>query len=182
MKEKLPMTTQQPLQEGYYRTEDGGWEIIANHEIQGVTPEMIDWWWDHIDSTEHYKLWHPRDHVSFEWVVSPANGHIGAVSRIEEFFNGFPEIPVVVEIRWDDPGEANAEYDHVLLASGTGEVSARLMHEYEAAPFGTRMRSHFHFPPETPEAFIRALYEHNKQEMQYFSTFLPNLHQTQVGE
>ena len=38
------MTAQQPVQEGYYKTEQGGWEIIANHEISGVTPEMIDWW------------------------------------------------------------------------------------------------------------------------------------------
>jgi DAPG hydrolase PhiG domain len=42
------MTTHRTLQEGYHKTEDGNWEIIANHELHGVTPEMIDWWWDHM--------------------------------------------------------------------------------------------------------------------------------------
>jgi hypothetical protein len=176
------MTTKRPLQEGYRKTEDGKWEIIANHEIHGVTPEMIDWWWDHMGPTERYKMWHPTDHVSFEWLVSPAtNGHVGAIQRIEEFLNGIPATPLTIDIRWEDAQEADAEYDHVLLATGTGEVRAELMHEYEAAPFGTRMRSHFHLPPQAPEEIVKALYEHNKQEMQYFTTFLPDLYRSETG-
>ena len=175
------MTTQQPLQEGYHKTEDGKWEIIANHELPGVTPEMIDWWWDHIDTTERYKLWHPTDHVSFEWVVSPAtNGHVGAVQRIEEFLNGIPATPLPLEIRWEDANEAKAEYDHVLLATVVGEPRGDLMHEYQATPFGARMRSHFHLAAEAPEEIVNALYEHNKQEMHNFTTFLPDLYRSQV--
>lgn len=175
------MTTQQPLQEGYYQTEHGGWEIIANHEIQGVTPEMIDWWWDHIDTTERYKLWHPGDHHSFAWLISPANGHVGAVQRIEESFGDVSAPPI--EIRWEDSSTATAEYAHVLLASSTmqGVPAADLMHEYEEAPFGTRLRTHFHFPPGAPEEFIKALYQHNKEEMCNFSAFLPDLYRSETG-
>ena len=175
------MATQQPVQEGYYKRDDGGWEIIANHEIQGVTPEMLDWWWDHIDTTERYKLWHPTDHQSFEWLVSPANGHIGAVQRIEESFGNIPSTPI--EIRWEDPKGALTEYDHVLLASSKiyGERAADLMHEYEVASFGTRLRTHFHFPPGAPKEFVKAVYQHNKEEMRYFSTFLPDLYRSQIG-
>src|SRR6266567_9334683 len=129
------MTTQQPLQEGYLKMEDGRWKIIANHELHGVNPEMIDWWWDHIDTTERYKLWHPTDHVSFEWLVSPANGHVGAIQRIKEFLNGIPATPATIEIRWEDAKGANAEYDHVLLATAWGDAEVDLMHEYQAAPF-----------------------------------------------
>ncbi len=174
------MTTQQPLREGYYKREDGGWEILANHEIQGVTPEMIDWWWDHIDTTERYKLWHPTDHHSFEWLVSPSNGHVGAIQRIEESFGGIPAPPI--EIRWEDPTGVPAEYGHVLLASSTmnGERAADLIHEYETDSFGTRLRTHFHFPPGVPEEFIKALYQHNKEEMGNFSTFLPDLYRSQI--
>lgn len=175
------MTAQQPLQEGFHKTENGAWEIIANHELEGVAPEMIDWWWDHIDTTERYKLWHPTDHISFQWVVSPAaNGHIGAIQRIEEYLNGIPATPVTLEIRWEDAKETDAEYDHVLLATVSGDAQGNLMHEYQEASFGTRMRSHFHLAPQTPEEIVNALYEHNKQEMQFFTIFLPNLYHSQI--
>jgi hypothetical protein len=127
-------------------------------------------------------LWHPTDHVSFEWLVSPAtNGHVGAIQRIEEFLNGIPATPLTIDIRWEDAREADAEYDHVLLATATGDAQGELMHEYEAAPFGTRMRSHFHLAPQAPEEIVKALYEHNKQEIHYFTTFLPELYRSQVG-
>jgi hypothetical protein len=42
-------------------------DLVVDHSLLGVTPEMIDWWWDNIDTTERYKLWHPKDHQSFEW-------------------------------------------------------------------------------------------------------------------
>lgn len=174
------MTAQQPVLEGYYQTEYGGWEIIANHEIHGVTPEMIDWWWDHIDTTERYKLWHPTDHISFEWLVPPTYGHIGAIQRIEESFGG--SFASSIEIRWEDARRTDAEYEHVLLASSKmgGVPAADLMHEYEAAPCGTRLRTHFHFPPGVPEEFIKALYQHNKEEMHNFSAFLPDLYHPEI--
>lgn len=176
------MTTQRSFQEGYDRTENGQWEVIANHEISGVTPEMIDWWWDHIDTTERYKLWHPTDHVSFEWLIAPAtNGHIGAIHRIQEFLNGTPEVPATIEIRWEDTMEANAEYDHVLLATFWGDAQGSLMHEYQATPSGTRMRSHIHLAQEAPEEIAEAVYEHLKQEMQNFTVFLPELYQSIAG-
>lgn len=181
------MNTQQPLQEGYQRTETGEWKVIANHELQGIAPEMVDWWWDHIDFTERYKLWHPTDHISFEWLIPPAtNGHIGAVQRIVEFLNGIPSTPATIDIRWEDPVDAEAEYAHVLLATAKGQgemagLKVTLMHEYEEAPYGTRMRSHFQLAPETPEEIVAALYEHNKQEMRNFSAFLPELYRAQNG-
>src|SRR5215469_510568 len=112
------MTTEQSLREGYHKTEKGEWEVIVNHELSGITPEMVDWWWDHIDTTERYKLWHPTDHVSFTWLVSPADhGHVGAVQRVVEFLNGIPETPATLDIVWEDAKDANAEYSRVLLAT-----------------------------------------------------------------
>jgi hypothetical protein len=173
-------------QEGYHRMEHGEWKITANHEIEGVFPAMIDWWWDHIDTTERYRLWHPTDHVSFEWLISPAeHGHIGAVHRVQEFLNGTPEHPLTLEIRWEDPLKApDAEYDHLLLATGRNEddlLNATLMHEYEDdwGIGGTRMRSHFWFPARAPQAAITALYQHNRQEMAHLSTFLPGLYRVE---
>ncbi len=25
-------------------------DLVVDHELYGVTPEMIDWWWDNIDT------------------------------------------------------------------------------------------------------------------------------------
>jgi hypothetical protein len=113
------------------------------------------------------------------------NGHVGAVQRIRETFNGNPETLATLEVRWEDPKNAQAEYDHVLLATGKvadGAFNTTIMHEYTAAPFGTRMRSHFLLPPQAPEAAIKALYEHNKQEMPNCAKFLPALYRSEVGE
>ncbi|GAG87536.1 unnamed protein product, partial [marine sediment metagenome] len=32
-------------------------DLVIDHTLCGVTPVMIDWWWDNIDTTERYKLW-----------------------------------------------------------------------------------------------------------------------------
>ena len=39
--------------------------VKCTTEMLNVTPEMIRWWfvW-HLPSSERYKLWHPRDHIS----------------------------------------------------------------------------------------------------------------------
>jgi hypothetical protein len=172
--------------EGYAQTTDGQWKLTANHTIAGVTPTMIDWWWDSIDSTDRYRLWHPTDHISFEWLIPPTQqGHVGAMHRVQEYFNGTPaEGPVTLDIRWEDAAQAPAEYSHILLATGTGvhnhALDATLMHEYEAMEGGTRMRSHFWFPAHAPESALQALYHHNQQEMAHFSAFLPWLYRAEV--
>jgi hypothetical protein len=36
---------------------------------------MLDWWWDNIDSTKRYKLWHPDSHLKFTW-ENRSDGHV----------------------------------------------------------------------------------------------------------
>ncbi len=176
------MVSEQTFQEGYYRTENGEWKIVVNHEIPSVLPHMVDWWWDHMDRNT-YVLWHPTDHQSFQWIVPPEkHGHVGAVQRIEELLNGIgirPDVlpvPATLCIRWEDATNVDTEYAHVLLATVTGDAQGRLMHEYEEMTGGLRMRSHFTLAKDTPEIIVQALVEHNKQEMSNFSAFLPSLY------
>ncbi len=36
--------------------------------MPGVSPRMIEWWFgDYMQTTDHYKRWHPRDHVWMSW-------------------------------------------------------------------------------------------------------------------
>ena len=59
-------------------------DLVVHHELRGITPEMIDWWWDNIDTTERYRTWHPESHPTFDWEGEAGGGHIGKVHRVTE--------------------------------------------------------------------------------------------------
>ena len=187
---KQPLSSRAQNASGYGRLDGGQWKITAHHTLVGITPAMVDWWWDHLNP-ERYKRWHPTDHISFEWIVPPTHGHVGAIHRVKEFLNGFPDQPLELEIRWEHPVNAPVppEYSHVLLATGTERggkeiLRATLMHEYDVVPTrssGIRMRSHFWFPPQTPEQVIHSLYQHNRQEMLYLAQFLPDVYRAEAA-
>ncbi len=151
--------------------------VIVEHELKDVTPEMITWWWDNIRDTERYKLWHPQDHIAFEWVVPPDRGHVGAVQKASEKIGG---VPMTFLIRWEDPKSLAGSYQFVLAASiisDDGDVIMRFSHEYEAAPYGARMRSTFHVPSGVYWIIHKGLRKHNIEEMARFSEFLPDLYE-----
>jgi hypothetical protein len=154
-------------------------DLIMDHELPNVTPEMLDWWWDHIDTTARYKLWHPKDHKSFRWVTAPDQPHIGKIQEVIETIKG---IPTLLRIRWEDPAKnlIPTSYDHILFASilnRKDESIAWLVHEYQSIANGIRVRSTFRLPAKTPQWFLRGLSKHNLEEMAQFSEFLPSLSQ-----
>ncbi|MFX1277541.1 MAG: DAPG hydrolase family protein, partial [Promethearchaeota archaeon] len=72
-------------------------DLVVDHELKGVTPEMLDWWWHNIKNTERYKLWHPDHHISFEWEKLPEEGEqFGAIQRVIETV----KVPTMLRIRW----------------------------------------------------------------------------------
>ena len=153
-------------------------DLVVDHELYGVTPEMIDWWWDNIDTSERYKLWHPEDHKSFEWEVSPKKGHVGAIQRIVENIG----LPTLLRIRWEDPKSSPIpiEYSHALVGSTLDqddEPMTWLLHEYEPIESGTKLRTTFRLPARVPKPFIEALRKHNIKEISEFAIFLPNLYE-----
>ncbi|MGQ9721899.1 MAG: DAPG hydrolase family protein [Candidatus Jordarchaeum sp.] len=160
-------------------------DLVIEHELRDVTPEMIDWWWDHIDNTQRYELWHPEDHVSFKWEVPPSRyGHVGAIQVAVEKIGGPPSIKL--RIRWEEPSSAPIPtiYSHVLVASIIDHDDKPLIwfvHEYEAESYGTRMRSTFRFPARMPSPILDAMRKHNKEEMEQFSKFLPKLYKQSVS-
>jgi hypothetical protein len=150
--------------------------LVVEHELKDVTPEMITWWWDNIQDTERYKLWHPKDHIAFEWVVTPTQGHVGAIQKATEKIGG---MPMTFLIRWEDPKSVKTEYQNVLAASiisDDGNVIMRFSHEYEATPYGVHMRSTFHVPGRVSWIIRSGLRKHNIEEMARFSEFLPDLY------
>jgi hypothetical protein len=151
-------------------------DLVIDHSLHGVTPEMIDWWWDNIDTTEQYKLWHPKDHQSFQWEISPNKGHIGAIQKVVENIG----VPTTLRIRWEDPDKSPIpiEYTHTLLGSildRNDNPTSWVLHEYESIENGTKMRTTFRLPAKVPKKFIENLHKHNEEEIGEFVNFLPRL-------
>jgi hypothetical protein len=162
-------------------SEDKTIDLVVDHILKGVTPEMIDWWWDNIDTAERYKLWHPKDHKTFQWEVSPKDGHIGAIHRVEEDIGG---ITTTLRIRWEDPkvSPIPIEYSHALLGSildHNNNTTSWVLHEYESIEKGTKMRSTFRLTAVVPKPFIESLRKHDIEEMSEFANFLPTLFKEQ---
>ena len=156
-------------------------DLIVEHELSGVSPEMIDWWWDHIDNSERYRLWHPKDHKSFESEISPANvkDHVGAIHRVVETIEGRP---TTLRIRWENPDSIpiKAEFTHKNAASvlnNKDKPISWVLHEYHSIPNGTHLRSTFRLPAQIPNSFIEHLRKHNIEEIGHFTEFLPRLYE-----
>ncbi|QCF25478.1 DAPG hydrolase family protein [Hydrocarboniclastica marina] len=170
--------------------------IVVDQEIKGLMPEMVDWWWDNIDTTARYKLWHPVAHTSFEWVVPPAYADRlayspGAVQKVDESLGRYD---AQLLITWLDPMlvEDRVEYDHWLYASTDLAVLKNilpqtLIHEYQAnaAGDGILMRSTFTIPSFFDllmPGFSRQLGKHALQEMQFLQYFLPEMFEREYLE
>ncbi len=153
---------------------------ISDYEIQGVTPDMFDWWFDNMD--KGYVLWHPIDHKSFEWIVPPGKvGHVGAILAPGQ---GRPGGAVTKgRSRREDVSFVPADmiiYDHVEANSNidadnknTGQY---IIHQYEATDYGTRLRS-IQVRRPSPGARVEAdPGRHLREEMGRASAFIPELY------
>ena len=53
------------LETGWCRLPDGTGYVAVRTEMPGVSPEMVDWWFDwHPRRPERYRVWHPQAHIS----------------------------------------------------------------------------------------------------------------------
>jgi hypothetical protein len=159
-------------------------DLVIDHELHGVTPEMLDWWWKNMIEPGNYKLWHPKDHVSAVWEVPPSKeSNIGAIHVAEERIGEFPARKLRIRVENPASSPISATYSHVRATSIIGQNNRPvtwIVHEYQAEPYGTRMRSTFRLSANTPKQLIDALRQHNKEEMGRFSEFLPALYKKQM--
>ena len=82
---------------GMTRLRNGELELTIKHDvIHGVTPEMLAWWFCHIDGTmeyagqtlPRYRVWHPFDHIAYRdlTVAADGSGSVGTRRHIVEAF------------------------------------------------------------------------------------------------
>ena len=55
------------LEHGFTRMSDGVWYLASKTTLEHCTGEMIEWWFNHCDSTERFKWWHPTCNVHGEF-------------------------------------------------------------------------------------------------------------------
>jgi hypothetical protein len=152
-------------------------DIVIDHVIPGVTPEMIDTWWLIMSETENYRLWHPKDHFWARLEIKEEAGNTTAIQHVLENIGG---IPSLLHLRLEDSDKITIkkEYSHAVGGSSlnnSGIPYAWVLHQYEEMPGGTKMRSTFRIPVKAPGFFVDSLRRHNREEMSQFSKFLPKL-------
>ena len=80
---------QLPYLSGIARYPDGILHVAVLTRMPGVSPKMIEWWFgEYMQTTEHYKRWHPRDHVWMCWEDKTPGTHIGAKHCVHEYIGG----------------------------------------------------------------------------------------------
>lgn len=167
--------------DGYWKRSDGDWEIMLHHELCGVSVPMVRWWFDNIDTTERYKLWDPKNHLKFQWLVSPhENGHIGAVHKVLQKMSG---IPVSMIFCYTEPAPADRTdgYDNIITADCCGFlvskiIRARYIYEWKATSYGVLVNSRYVVAGWVPSLFVRSIYEHDYPEQKRLADFLPSLY------
>ena len=139
-----------PLESGIYRQGNGIYLVKALTRMPKVKAKMVKWWFaDYMQTTEHYKMWHPRAHLWMDWENKVPGEVIGASHLVDEYIGARME---KLRIQFIDPSEFLDDYK---VEKGRFVICARvglreepinvssMCHVIRDTPFGAEMRSHF---------------------------------------
>ncbi|HTY97738.1 MAG TPA: hypothetical protein VMB91_11905 [Solirubrobacteraceae bacterium] len=124
------------VETGWWVLDDGTAQVAARTPMPGVSPEMVDWWFDwHPREAIRYRIWHPVAHFdnSLEEPDHPgAKPHWGAVHHpVEDVGVGV----VHARICFQDPsslgmsdGSLGAEHVGTVLAAEVGDDRRHMRH------------------------------------------------------
>ncbi|MEP4485510.1 MAG: hypothetical protein ABJ013_07780 [Halioglobus sp.] len=77
-----------------YKTEtkrmpDGTYLVAVRTPMPGVKAKMVKWWFtDYMQTSDHYKRWHPKDHVWMDWENKVPGQIVGASHLVHEYIGG----------------------------------------------------------------------------------------------
>jgi len=196
---------------GVERLRDGILHVAALTRMPAVTPPMIAWWFgDYMQTTEHYKRWHPRDHVWMDWESKVPGTHLGAHHLVHEYVG---DTLHKLRISFLEPeayfGERAGELgDAFVVCARTGLLDkpvdvGRMIHLAVPTAWGCELHSRFwlgYISSRTSSRavesvgnlgwvrralatknFGRALEAHCHEEMTTLAGFLPALYQAEAG-
>jgi len=133
-----------------YRQPNGVYRGQALTQMPGVTPAMIRWWFaDYMQTTEHYKSWHPEAHVWMDWDNKIPGEVIGAAHLVHEYIGADLH---KLRIQFIEPesilGDLPPHPDRFIIAAKAGELNrpvnvTTMCHMVSATEDGAEMRSVF---------------------------------------
>jgi len=129
---------------------DGSYLVAVRTPMPSVKAEMVRWWFlNFLNTTEHYKWWHPNDHVWMDWENKIPGEIIGASHLVHEYIGG--ELSKL-RIQFVNPAEffgynPNDENTFVICArAGMLDIEiniAKMCHIVKNNESGSEMRSRF---------------------------------------
>ena len=118
--------------------------------MPGVTSDMFRWWFsDYLQTTEHYRMWHPEDHVWMGWEHKTLGEITGSHHLVHEYIGG-ELMKLRIQFAWPqeilgyDPTDENT----VAICARVGELEsslniAEMCHVARNIPSGVELRSRF---------------------------------------
>ncbi|SVD08122.1 uncharacterized protein METZ01_LOCUS360976 [marine metagenome] len=135
---------------GVQRLRDGTIEVSSLVNMPDVTSNMFKWWFsDYLQTSEHYKMWHPEDHIWMDWDHKEPGKIIGSHHLVHEYIGG--ELNKLrIQFAWPqeilgyDPNDENT----VVLCARVGELDsslniAEMCHVAQNTSWGVELRSRF---------------------------------------
>jgi hypothetical protein len=203
--EKLPYLS------GIERLPDGVLHVAVLTRMPGVSPRMIEWWFgEYMQTTEHYRRWHPRDHVWMCWEDKQSGTHINAKHCVHEYIGGHLNKLKISFIPPEDyfsealqgapgavaicarPGLLDIPVDigrmvHLALPREWGcELHSRFWLGYVRSRRGSRVVDALGNQPwlrriRSSDKLGRSLLVHCHEEMTTLAGFLPGLYERETG-
>ena len=138
------------FESGVERLDDGVYHVAVLTPMRDVTGAMLAWWFGtYMQTTEHYKMWHPRDHVWMDWENKSPGTHVGGHHLVHEYLGGQLQ---KLRISFLDPvenmgPEAKAP-GRLFVCAQVGALGrpikiARMVHAAYDTAWGCELRSHF---------------------------------------
>jgi hypothetical protein len=138
------------FESGVRRLRDGTVEVASLVSMPGVTSDMFRWWFsDYLQTTEHYRMWHPKDHVWMDWEHKTLGEITGSHHLVHEYIGG-ELMKLRIQFAWPqeilgyDPTDENT----VAICARVGELEsslniAEMCHVARNTPSGAELRSRF---------------------------------------
>lgn len=135
---------------GVHRQPNGVYRVRALTRMPNVKAKMVRWWFaDYMQTTAHYKRWHPTAHVWMDWENKKPGKIIGASHLVHEYIGD--ELSKL-RIQFVDPeeflGPLENRDDRFIVCARVGLLEepinvTTMCHIVRDTPWGAEMRSVF---------------------------------------
>jgi hypothetical protein len=138
------------METGIQRQGNGIYVVKALTRMPGVKAQMVRWWFaDYMQTTEHYKRWHPTAHVWMGWENKEPGKIVGASHLVHEYIGTEMQ---KLRIQFIDPTEFLGAFEiqdsRFVICARVGALDEPLnvttmCHIVRDTPWGAEMRSIF---------------------------------------